>query len=828
MLYNSYFRYVFYVGLVTFISTPVNAQLTPDNTLGPERSIVESQSINGTPGQSISGGALRGTNLFHSFQDFNVQSGQAVYLNNPTQVLNILTRVTGANPSRISGTLGVLGSANLFLINPNGLIFGPNAKLNLSGSFLATTARSVSFSDGYVFSAANPQRVPLLTNNLPTELNFTGKTGSIQLQGSGHTLSQSATGLPSPVVGAGASISGLRVNPGQKISLVGGDIQFSGGIVTAPAGEINIIGINTGNVSITSGANVSSSGVNKLGDIQLDNQSLIDASGNGKGFISLQGSDITLLNGSLVLMQSPGIDSGGTINFRADSAVSLIGNTSVSPNSILDPAKIRSGIASMNYFGTGANINISTQKLTLQSGGGIVGYALLSGTSGSVSISASDSVQVTGSAPTNFFVSFSPSAIATGSIFNASSGNISISTGTLLVSDGGSIISATYGTGKGGDINVRAANSVEVSGFTNSNFPSSISSSAYSTGNAGNIAITSPKVGVLDGASISTSTVAGGSAANIDINASESVIVSGYVISSNFGSEAVFPTLISSGAIDLPPLPDALQQILQVPDTPSGDAGTVTIRTSNLDIDDFAQVSVRNDGTGIAGNLAISANSITLNNGNLTAATASGDGGNLQLDVGSLFLLRNQSNVTASATGQGQGGNINIHTGVLVLKDNSSISANADQNTAGNVSINTRGLFTDKTSTITATSNLGPQFDGIIQIDTSNIDFTRAAIPEVFPQNPTLLALCQPQTSGGSSTLIVEALGGYQIPVEMPSGNEPSWNSSSQAQAKTSVPDPQNNIAVTWKENLDGTISFVGAQEYVVTTQSIVCKNTKR
>ncbi|HBK64299.1 MAG TPA: filamentous hemagglutinin, partial [Cyanobacteria bacterium UBA11166] len=106
------------------------AQLIPDNTLGTESSVVNPiDELN----DRIDGGAIRGTNSFQSFLEFNVGEGRGVYFANPDGILNILTRVTGNNPSNIFGRLGVLGDANLFLINPNGIVFGKNASLDING-----------------------------------------------------------------------------------------------------------------------------------------------------------------------------------------------------------------------------------------------------------------------------------------------------------------------------------------------------------------------------------------------------------------------------------------------------------------------------------------------------------------------------------------------------------------------------------------------------------------------------------------------------------------------------------------------------------------------
>ncbi|WP_300006428.1 filamentous hemagglutinin N-terminal domain-containing protein [Anabaena sp. AL09] len=159
------------------------AQITPDATLGSENSSItprvnsENESVD-----LITGGATRGSSLFHSFLEFNVNHGQRVYFDNPANINNIFSRVTGNNVSHILGTLGVYGTANLYLLNPKGIIFGKDAKLDIAGSFFATTANSFKFPDGNEFSAANPQ-MPLLTMSVPVGVQFGSQPGDISSQG---------------------------------------------------------------------------------------------------------------------------------------------------------------------------------------------------------------------------------------------------------------------------------------------------------------------------------------------------------------------------------------------------------------------------------------------------------------------------------------------------------------------------------------------------------------------------------------------------------------------------------------------------------------------
>ena len=185
-------------------SASTSAQLTPDQTLGTESSIVApNATVRGLSADLIQGGAARGVNLFHSFFQFNVRDGQRVYFANPIGIETILSRVTGTNPSRIFGTLGVNGTANLFLINPNGILFGANARLDVAGSFLASTANSFKFPDGSEFSATNPQAAPLLTLNIRPGLQY----------GANHQATISSTG---------------NLTAGKDLTLAAGNLDLQG------------------------------------------------------------------------------------------------------------------------------------------------------------------------------------------------------------------------------------------------------------------------------------------------------------------------------------------------------------------------------------------------------------------------------------------------------------------------------------------------------------------------------------------------------------------------------------------------------------------------
>ncbi|NEO83546.1 MAG: filamentous hemagglutinin N-terminal domain-containing protein [Spirulina sp. SIO3F2] len=202
---------------------PAVAQIVPDQTLGSENSTVQLNN----PGQvQINGGAVRGSNLFHSFEQFNILEQQAAYFSNPSGIINILSRVTGSDPSHIFGTLGVLGNANLFLLNPNGILFGPNAKLDLNGNFVASTAESFLLPGGQEFSAIAPGAAPLLTVDVPVTVGL--RFGS---EATGAIANTGQLNTPENLTLVGRSV----VNTGE---LVGTNVELLA--VPETVGQVNI------------------------------------------------------------------------------------------------------------------------------------------------------------------------------------------------------------------------------------------------------------------------------------------------------------------------------------------------------------------------------------------------------------------------------------------------------------------------------------------------------------------------------------------------------------------------------------------------------------
>jgi filamentous hemagglutinin family protein len=487
-------------GAVAIFEHPVGAQVTPDNTLGAEQSIVNSSNRDGSLRKQIEGGATRGSNLFHSFRDFNIPEGQSLYFQTLDGTRNIFSRVTGGSPSTIEGTLGVSGStANVFLLNPNGIIFGANARLDVRGSFAATTANAIQFGDQGFFSSSATDAPPLLTVN-PSALWFSPVARAA-------IVNRSTTPLES-------GGQGLQVPNGRSLLLLGGDVNLAGGGVNAAEGRVELGAIaGTGVVGLSLDDNslrLNFPTTFDRANISLTNGATVNTSGEGGGSVQLWGSRILISGGSQVAAFTQGAKPGGNLTVNASESLDIIG-------------LIPYGNLSTVSFGDGkaGDISINTQRLNVQDGGGISSetFGFGNGSAGELSVNASESVEVAGrdnSTGSNSFLSSS-----TGSAGPA--GNLTVDTKKLIIRDGGvlsaeSLIASENGqvfpvSGEAGNLTINASDSVELirEGL--------IFTGTQSPGNAGNLTINTGKLLLQDASAIVSQSDSSGNAGNITVRA---------------------------------------------------------------------------------------------------------------------------------------------------------------------------------------------------------------------------------------------------------------------------------------------------------------------
>ncbi|MEM9121630.1 MAG: filamentous hemagglutinin N-terminal domain-containing protein [Cyanobacteria bacterium P01_F01_bin.56] len=671
--------------------------------------------VNGAGPFVITGGNQQLQTLFHSFGEFSPGNASVLFQLDGVQsaVELVVGRVTGANASFINGQLQLTGgnSPDLFLMNPNGISFGPDAQLLLPSSFLATTAESLLFDDGLEFSATNPEVAPtLLTINTPLGLQMGGNSGTITVQGTGHIMTEAMT--ESTSLNRTGNPSGLQVGNNYTLALIGGDVSFTGGVASVNSGgHLEIGSVRGGQVRLNAvgqGWVGDYSESAQFGDIRLVQQSLLDASGSN-GSIQLQGRNINFVEGSGALIQPFGAQSAGGITVNATGAVTLSGNTT--------DGRLGSFITTENLgIGQIGDITVSAAQLSLQNGAWISSRTLTSANSSDIAINVSDTTYLEGFAP----ASGQSSSIATLATFGTgSAGDITISTGNLRLLNAGFVNSVTLTTGQTGNIQINTTDLIEISGNNPFTFsPSGVSTVTIGPGNAQDTLVNTDRLIVQNGGFLGSNTLSTGAAGSVTVNASDSVEVRGRAA----GSILVSRIASASEIIDT-----TTQAIFGLPAVPNGSSGSVTINTSVLEVADGATITTRNDGPGTAGDVRVNADSTFLNTqGSLSAIAASGEGGNIQVQ-GNALVLRNNSLISATAGGTGDGGNVNLNVPVIAGFENSDVVANARLGNGGNINITTQGIFglefretLTPGNDITASSQFG--VNGTVTVDSPEID----------------------------------------------------------------------------------------------------------
>ncbi len=668
------------------------AQITPDATLGIESSTVTPTTVNGSPAELIEAGAQRGDSLFHSFADFNVLDGQRVYFASPGGVERIFGRVTGASPSEILGTLGVLGAADLFLLNPNGVVFGPNAVLDLGGSLVVSSADSVLFENNLRFSASDPQAVPLLTIGVPVGLQMGAQ--------------------PGPLINT--SFGGLVVPDQKTLAFVGGEVVLDNSLLLAPGGRIELAGLGENAVlglEVT-GSNYALAAVSdqSLRPVRLINGAVAEVTGAGASNLQIQGSRILITEGAALLAFNVGNIDGGQVVLTAPEDILLSGTL---------PNGLAGGILLRPFGGTGSGLDltINTGTLTIESGAIISASTFGAGQAGDVTINATEAVTVIGTLGSGVF----PSGIFASSAATGNSGNITINTAQLRVLQGAYIGVDNQSEGASGNIVIDATEFVEIEGaIATPQFPageswSSISAFTVGETAAGQISLTTGRLSLTNGGQIIAGTLGGGEGGNIFIEATDRIEIAGLspgrTTTSAISSQTQGRGNAGNIALSTPRL--LLQRDGQINNDTIGlgNGGTIDINASDIEIDGL-QSSGQGFSTAISaesraaaggngGQVLLRGNRLVIREGGVISATTQGTGNsgdlNLQIQDSILVTGRNatqqlsriETQVTQQATGNG--GNVVVETGRLTVQDDGQIVASTlGAGNAGSVVIRAR------------------------------------------------------------------------------------------------------------------------------------------
>ncbi|OCQ97755.1 hypothetical protein BCD64_06565 [Nostoc sp. MBR 210] len=699
-------------------------QIIPDNTLGAEKSIVNSNANT----DRINGGARRGANLFHSFREFNIGKEGKAYFSNPAGVENIFSRVTGDRRSDILGTLGVAddGNADLFFMNPNGIFFGPNARLDMRGSFLASTANSLLFDGGLEFSASNPQALSMLAINIPIGLQFRENSGRITNQ--------------SVVRDVNNDLVGLQVDSGKSLSLVGGDVNLEGGKLKAEGGRIELGGlVKSGTVSFNSDGSLSFPDGVVRGDVSLRNGakvvSLIEQKMKENGADVIINARSLSMSAAFLSTSTKGQGNSGNIQINVTDSIS------VTSGSILGAITVGSGNAGniviqakdatvsfdgrgtgisttpfgalferQGFMGTGqgADITINARTLSVTNGAVLLAGTLGKGNSGNIQINATDSISVTNGSILGAFT-----------VGSGNAGNIVIQAkdASVALSGGSQLSSSTSGQGNAGIVVVLAKDSVSLTGEGTKIFSEAESNAQ---GNAGGVAIKAKSISLRDRAQLSTSTfaqqdtdgnpnIAGaillladnaiflrdgsklsstnsgkGNAGNIILGAGEQIALNHSSISTdgNFGRILLGKNYIYPDTSSSPKIISLDSSSLSTTNSGTGDAGDINLGASEQIA--LNQSSINSDGK--LGRILIGKNNvypntsspkiISLDSSSLSTTNSGiGFAGDINLSASEQIAL-DSSSLSTTNSGTGFAGNINLGASEQIALTQSSISSN--------------------------------------------------------------------------------------------------------------------------------------------------------
>ena len=630
--------------------------------------------------------------------------------------------------------MGVDGRANLFFINPGGIVFGQNSRLDLGGSFVGSTANSLVFGDEFKFSATNPQTPPLLKINVPTGLQFAGNPGKIK------NKSTAVAGVDL----LGRSVFGLRVPDGKSLLLVGGDIIIDGGRLHALGGQVQLAGIADNGIArlnISESPNLSIHGNTPRADVVIQNRGKVNVVANNQGSISIHAKNIEIVGSSLEAGIVPGLVSvrsnAGDINLNAHKSIAVKGITT--PRFIF-----RSIIRNFVYpgaIGKGGNIKITTDFLSVK------GVSILVNSTNGRADTGRILVQAKGQ------VSFSEGSTIFNSVLSNAVGNaggVKIEAESLSLLEGAQIqASNADGIGNAGNVNINVRDRIVFDGISifdnqGSGIFSTISSEG--TGNSGEINIRANSFTLSDGARLQTKTEGQGNAGNVNINVRDRIIFDGAKTNPNLDFQhltGIFATLetdsfrqggdveIETGSLSIINGAEITANTFKL-----GNSGNITIKArEDVTLDGFnthggtsgvfaAIGNPKFPSVGQGGSINIFARSLSLTNNAAVASSTSigsqGNAGKVAIITSEGVKVKDNANIIVDNRGSGIGGDVELKTDFLTL-DSGQITAKTQASKGGNITLKLKDLLLLRNSSQISSTAGNQQFGGDggnINIDT--------------------------------------------------------------------------------------------------------------
>ncbi len=436
---------------------------------------------------------------------------------------------------------------------------------------------------------------------------------------------------------------GLEVASGKNITLLGGNINFEAGEITASGGNIELGGLSeAGIVGIKEDGSLSFSEEISKADVNLNNAADIDVRGRGGGNITINARNLNLLAGEFgnSLIRAGIVTASTSTDAQAGNII-----INVAENIVIDRSSVRN-LVTDEGIGNAGNIIINTNFLEAINGGQVNASTFGQGNAGAIDINATGDITLDGE-DSNGFPSSVASQVNPGAV--GDSGGVIISTTNLNLTNGGSIDASTLGGGNAGAIDITATGDITANGEGSNGFRSGVISGVATdvVGSAVGITISTTNLNLTNGGIVSADTFGQGNAGAIDITATGDITVDG---EDSSGFSSGIGSLVNSGAV--------------------GDAGGVIISTTNLSLSNGGIVSASTFGQGNAGAIDITATgNITADGENLNGFPsgvtsgvnpgAVGDSGGVIISTTNLNLT-NGGRVDANTFGQGNAGVIDL------------------------------------------------------------------------------------------------------------------------------------------------------------------------
>jgi len=645
----------------------VVTDIATDGSLGPIVSFVGDPNMDQTftVDESVGSRPGGGSNLFHSFDRLDLGTGDTLHFTATQPTLNVFNRVTGGTSSEIDGAIDSdIPGANIFVFNPYGVAFLENARLDVMGSFSASTADTAIFADGVAWPTGGPVSGFLSVQPFAAYGFAAGGAAPIRVD-------QAADPAP------GQLRSPLSVPAGQTLSFVGGDVRIVGrGLAAGQFDTILIEDAGTVQIASVQGsaevpANVAGFDVDALDPSELGSVELTNAT-----IFNLQGA-----NGGRVVIR------GGELVLAADPDAGLVGQNRLTLGSLANDAPA-----------VALDVQVAGEMNVLD-GSVIESSTLFDGAGGAIAARAGE-----------FRAAGAGTRVATQTIAGAGrGGDLSIQADQIAVEDGAELATLTlFGDGSAGDLELgsadRPARLVRIDGTGSS----VAANGGFSGGAGGSITIQSDTLEITDGGKATVSAQGAAPAGDIVFRGQRVVLDGTDEIGqpSSLLAQSVSGASGDAGRIDIQAadsvgISNGAQISVASRSTGSGRTGDVVVDTGEL--------TLRNSPEGIkatsfdqnAGNVRIAARDrVLVEDGSITTFSSDASGGNIEIRAGNLILLRRNQAPAADALVTAEvapdqperGGTVTL-AAANVAVDHSGVRASAPGGVGGSIEIQAKAFF---------------------------------------------------------------------------------------------------------------------------------------